>query len=80
VNQQYKIQENRKGVVVITGISLEIGQICSRAFAEEGYDVVLLDQDIVALKTAKKEVESFGQQAIFYQVDIYDTTLPDDFK
>lgn len=72
MNQQTNRQESRKGVVVITGASAGVGRACARAFAQKGYDVALLARGKEGLEGAKKEVESLGRQAVYYQVDVAD--------
>lgn len=61
-----------KGVVVITGASAGVGRACARTFAENGYDVALLARGREGLEGAKKEVEGYGQRAVFHQVDVAD--------
>lgn len=61
-----------KGVVVITGASAGVGRACAREFAQNGYDVALIARGKDGLEAAKKEVESFGQRAVYYQVDVAD--------
>lgn len=65
-------QRNDRKVVVITGASAGVGRACARAFAEKGYDVALLARGKDGLEAAKKEVESLGQRAVFFQVDVSD--------
>jgi len=62
----------KKGVVVITGASAGVGRACARMFARHGYDVALLARGKDGLEAAKKEVESYGQQAVIYQLDVAD--------
>lgn len=64
--------QETKGVVVITGASAGVGRACAREFAKNGYDVALLARGKDGLKAAKKEVESYGQRAVYYQVDVAD--------
>ncbi len=64
--------QERKGVVVITGASAGVGRSCVRAFAKKGYDVALIARGKDGLEGAKKEVESYGQRAVYYQVDVAD--------
>lgn len=61
-----------KGVVVITGASAGVGRACAREFAKKGYNVALIARGKDGLEGAKKEVESFGQRAEYYQVDVAD--------
>lgn len=61
-----------KGVVVITGASAGVGRACARTFAQHGYDVALLARGKDGLEAGKKEVESYGQRAITYQLDVAD--------
>lgn len=72
MNQKTDDQESRKGVVVITGASAGVGRACARAFAQKGYDVALLARGQEGLEGAKKEVESLGRKAVYYQVDVAD--------
>jgi short-subunit dehydrogenase len=69
---------DRKGVVVITGASAGIGRAAARAFAQAGYDVSLLARGKDGLEGAKKEVESYGRKAIYFQVDVADAEAVDD--
>lgn len=72
MEEQIKTEQNKTSVVVITGASAGVGRACARAFAEKGYDVALLARGKDGLEAAKKEVESFGQRAIFIQLDVSD--------
>lgn len=74
INQDNNDQGSQKRVVVITGASVGVGRACARAFAEKGYDVALLARGKESLQGAKEEVESFGQKAIYYQVDVADAS------
>lgn len=64
--------KNRKGIAVVTGASAGVGRACARAFAKKGYNVVLIARGVDGLKAAKDEVESLGQQAVYYSVDVSD--------
>ena len=57
---------------MITGASAGVGRACAREFAQKGYDVALIARGKDGLEAAKKEVESFGQRAVYYQVDVAD--------
>ncbi len=70
--------QQRKGVVVITGASAGIGRATARAFAEAGYDVSLLARGKDGLEGAKREVESLGRRAVYFQVDVADANAVDD--
>ena len=72
MNEESKTKQKRKRVVVITGASAGVGRACARTFAKHGYDVSLLARGIEGLEAAKKEVESYGQRAVFFQVDVSD--------
>ena len=78
LNEQFKkgkmenTYHERKGVAVITGASAGVGRACARAFAEKGYDVALIARGKDGLEAAKKEVESYGQRAVYYEVDVAD--------
>lgn len=60
----------KKGVVVITGASAGVGRACAKTFAKKGYDVGLLARGKEGLEGAKKDVEELGQRAVYYQIDV----------
>lgn len=66
------MQNERKGVAVITGASAGVGRASARAFALKGYDVSLLARGEDGLKAAKKEVEDLGRKAVYFMVDVSD--------
>jgi short-subunit dehydrogenase len=72
MNNQHTDTAGSKGVVVITGASAGLGRVTARAFAQSGYDVALLARGEEGLAAAKREVESYGQRAIYFPVDVAD--------
>jgi len=56
--------------VIVTGGSHGIGLKTALLFASEGCNVAICARDIDKLKTAKKEIESYGVKCLTIQVDV----------
>lgn len=67
-----KIESGGLGVAVVTGASAGLGRAIARTFGQNGYDVALLARGGDGLEQAKKEIESMGQRAACYQLDVAD--------
>jgi NADP-dependent 3-hydroxy acid dehydrogenase YdfG len=72
MKHEINLKKRRKGIAVITGAAAGVGRACAHTFAQNGYDVSLLARGKEGLEGAKKEVESFGRKAVYYQVDVSD--------
>ncbi len=57
-------------VAVVTGASAGVGRATARAFAERGFDVVLLARGQAGLDAVAKEVEEVGNQALAIPTDV----------
>src|SRR5437016_13629732 len=59
-------------VVVITGASAGVGRATARAFGKRGAKVGLIARGKDGLEAAKREIESYGGQAIVLPIDVGD--------
>jgi len=67
------VQNNgQRRVVVVTGASAGLGRAIVKEFARKGADVALIARGVEGLKAAKREVESYGQRALVFPVDVAD--------
>jgi len=65
------MQEQRE-VVVITGASAGVGRATARAFGRRGARVALIARGRDGLEAAKREIESFGGEALVLPLDVSD--------
>jgi NAD(P)-dependent dehydrogenase (short-subunit alcohol dehydrogenase family) len=65
------MQEQRE-VVVITGASAGVGRATARAFGRRGARVGLVARGRDGLEAAKREIESFGGEALVLPLDVSD--------
>jgi len=65
-------QMKRPRVVVVTGATAGVGRATVRAFAKAGADIALLARNEAALDAARREVESAGQRALVFPLDVAD--------
>lgn len=61
---------DRRPVVVITGASAGIGRAIARAFGQEQARVALLARGRDGLEGARREIESFGGEALVIPTDV----------
>ena len=63
----------RGRVAVITGASSGLGKQMSRAFAEQGADLVLLARRVERLEESKNELERYGVRVLPIKCDVTST-------
>src|SRR3954463_11745433 len=64
--------QNEREVVVITGASAGVGRATARAFGRRGARVALIARGRDGLEAAKREIESFGGEALVLPLDVSD--------
>jgi short-subunit dehydrogenase len=64
----------KPGTVVVTGASAGLGRAVANEFARRGAKIGLIARDESALEEARREVESYGGQAIVLPLDVSDET------
>src|SRR6185312_6905227 len=64
--------DNEREVVVVTGASGGVGRAVAHAFAKRGARIGLLARGEEGLDGARREVESFGGQALVLPTDVAD--------
>ena len=62
----------RNEVVVVTGASAGVGRAVARAFGKRKARVGLIARGIDGLEAAKREIESYGGEAIVLPLDVSD--------
>ncbi|PKN53261.1 MAG: oxidoreductase [Deltaproteobacteria bacterium HGW-Deltaproteobacteria-13] len=64
------IKDFKSKIVVITGAASGIGKAAAKAFASEGADLVIADNDAQRLEDAAKEIKACGATVLAQQVDV----------
>src|SRR3954468_24901396 len=64
--------QNEREVVVITGASAGVGRATAPAFGRRGARVALIARGRDGLEAAKREIESFGGEALVLPLDVSD--------
>jgi short-subunit dehydrogenase len=64
------MSENKSETVVVTGASAGVGRAIAHEFGRHGARVALLARDEEGLEEARREVESFGGQAVAIPTDV----------
>jgi len=59
-------------VLIVSGGASGLGRAAARKFAENGYNITLVDIDEEKGKDAEQEIKNMGQDAVFCQCDISD--------
>lgn len=66
------IRNFKDKVVVITGAASGIGKATAGAFAREGADLVIVDNNASGLEQTAQQVQTFGARVLASQVDVSD--------
>src|SRR5689334_24104539 len=64
-------------VVVVTGASAGVGRAVARAFGKRRAKVGLIARGVDGLEAAKREIESYGGQALVLPLDVSDDKAVD---
>jgi NAD(P)-dependent dehydrogenase (short-subunit alcohol dehydrogenase family) len=68
----YLTMQEQREVVVITGASAGVGRATARAFGRRGARVALIARGRDGLEAARREIESFGGEALVLPLDVSD--------
>jgi NAD(P)-dependent dehydrogenase (short-subunit alcohol dehydrogenase family) len=73
------IKNFKDKVVVITGAASGIGKATAKAFAREGSDIVIADNNAQTLEQAAKEIQATGARVLAKQLDVSDKKQVESF-
>jgi NAD(P)-dependent dehydrogenase (short-subunit alcohol dehydrogenase family) len=73
------IKDFKNKVVVITGAASGIGKATAKAFAREGADLVIADNNTQGLEETAKEIHATGVRVLAKQLDVSDRKQVDSF-
>lgn len=73
------IKDFKDKVVVITGAASGIGKATAKAFAREGADLVIADNNAQTLEQAAKEIQATGARVLARQLDVSDKKQVESF-
>lgn len=73
------IKNFKDKVVVITGAASGIGKATAKAFAREGADLVIADNNAQTLEQAAKEIQATGARVLARQLDVSDKKQVESF-
>lgn len=60
----------KEKTIIVTGGSNGMGKYMAMKFVSEGANVVITGRDLEKLKSAKKEIEAYGSNIAYFQMDV----------